>query len=75
MQIIQYTKAINAHLQPVGVITLEVLLEALQDHLAQGDEVVERYVGREFLKAMHAYINAPQIVEEEEEDDTVPQES
>jgi hypothetical protein len=80
MQIVQLTKVPDP-INPVALVTLEMPIIELVKHLDAGDEAVERFVGREFLTALHKFVQAERSVEDAEEKEqenestAVPQES
>jgi hypothetical protein len=57
MKIIQYTTGVdNNTFQPMGLFTIEIPLTAMQNATtSMSNEELERFVGKQFLEAFHAF--------------------
>ena len=68
MKIIQATRSIdNATFEPVALITLELRISEVQEFIQSKDDAAfERFIGREYLKALHAFLNEPDAVQDVE---------
>jgi hypothetical protein len=57
MKIIQFTQGIdNETFQPMGLFTIEMPLGPMRDSMTtMSDEQLERFIGRQFLEAFHAF--------------------